>query len=83
MELADARWFAVDLHVPDRRFAMRLLEDSVIERSSFLDTRIEAPPGESQPLTVAEVEAAAAGLPRAPVGRSWRGVCTWRRSRWR
>ena len=68
MELAEARWFAADLHVPDRRFAIRLLDESVIERSSFLDTRIEAPPGETQPLTVADAEAAAAGLPRAPVG---------------
>lgn len=68
VELADARWFAVDLHVPDRRFAMRFLDDSVIERSSFLDTRIEAPPGESQPLPVSDAEAAAAGLPRARVG---------------
>lgn len=68
MELADARWFAADLHVPDRRFAMRLLDESVIERSSFLDTRLEAPPGETEPLTVADATAAAAGLPRAPVG---------------
>lgn len=68
MELTDARWFAVDLHVPDRRFAMRLLDESVIERSSFLDTRIEAPPGETEPLAVADAEAAASRLPRARLG---------------
>src|SRR5205085_567336 len=68
-EMAGDGAVAGDLHVPDRRFAIRLLDESVIERSSFLDTRIEAPPGETQPLTVAEAEAAAAaGLPRAPVG---------------
>src|SRR5262245_5445881 len=66
--LADARWFAVDLHVPDRRFGVRFLDEDVIERSSFLDTRIEAPPGESQPLAVADAERAAAAMPRAKVG---------------
>src|ERR1043165_1301116 len=66
--LADARWFAADLHVPDRRFAVRFLDEEVIERSSFLDTRIEAPPGESHALSVAQAEAAAATLPRARVG---------------
>ena len=68
MDLADARWFAVDLHVPDRRFAVRFLDEDIIERSSFLDTRIEAPPGESQALSVADAERAAAALPRAKVG---------------
>jgi hypothetical protein len=68
MELADARWFAVDLHVPDRRFAVRFLDEEIIERSSFLDTRIEAPPGELQALPVAQVETTAAALPRARVG---------------
>ena len=66
MALGDARWFAVDLHVPDRRFAMRHLGDDVIDRSSFLDTRIEAPPGESEALDAARVDPAA--LPRARVG---------------
>jgi hypothetical protein len=66
--LADARWFAVDLHVPDRRFGVRFLDEDVIERSSFLDTRIEAPPGESQALSVAQADAAAPALPRAKVG---------------
>ena len=66
--LADARWFAVDLHVPDRRFGVRFLDEDVIERSSFLDTRIEAPPGESQSLAVADAERAAAALPRAKLG---------------
>lgn len=64
--LADARWFAADLEVAERRFAVRQLDEDVISRSSFLDTRIEAPPGESQPLDAAEV--AAAALPRAHVG---------------
>src|SRR5215467_7003298 len=66
VDLGDARWFAADLHVPDRRFAMRFLDEDVIERSSFLDTRIEAPPGATQPLAVAA--AAAPGLPRAKLG---------------
>ena len=40
--LAEARWFAVDLHVPDRRFAMLPLDDELVARASFLDTRLGA-----------------------------------------
>src|SRR5438045_4017316 len=63
LELTQARCFAADLHVPDRSFAMRYLDEDVIARSSFLDTRIEAPPGDPVPIDVARV--AAAKLPRA------------------
>ncbi|MDR0183027.1 hypothetical protein [Lysobacter arvi] len=38
----DAHWFPVDLHVPDRRFDMAALELDVLERSTFLDTRLDA-----------------------------------------
>lgn len=38
----DATWFPVDLHVPRREFAFLQLDADVLERSTFLDTRIEA-----------------------------------------
>ncbi|GAB6195945.1 hypothetical protein [Lysobacter xanthus] len=41
--LDDAREFPVDLHVPDRRFGFLTIDDGVVERSTFLDTRIDAP----------------------------------------
>jgi len=65
-DLADARWFAADLHVPDRRFGMLHLDEELVERSSFLDTRLEVPLASAQPVAVASV--AAATLPSAPVG---------------
>jgi hypothetical protein len=64
-ELADARWFAADLHVPDRRFGLLHIDDGVIARSSFLDNRIEAPLADATPCPVATC--AAADLPRAPI----------------
>ncbi|QGW66106.1 hypothetical protein GOY17_15015 [Lysobacter soli] len=60
----DARWFPVDLHVPERRFDMATLDVEVLERSTFLDTRLDA--------TLASIEHVTAdrfaGLPsqRAP-----------------
>ena len=66
MHLEDARLFAVDLHVPDRRFGMLQLADELIERASFLDTRLPVPLATAAPLPVADV--AKAKLPRAPVG---------------
>src|SRR5690348_55364 len=38
----DARWFPVDLHVPERRFDMAMFDVEVLERSTFLDTRLDA-----------------------------------------
>jgi len=38
----DARWFPVDLHVPERRFEMAVLDVEALERSNFLDTRLDA-----------------------------------------
>jgi hypothetical protein len=66
VDLSDARWFAVDLHVPDRRFGVLQIGDDVVDRASFLDTRLPAPLASAAPLAVAE--AAKARLPRAPVG---------------
>lgn len=42
IDLSDARWFPIDLHVPERRYGFLYVDDAVLERSSFLDTRIEA-----------------------------------------
>ncbi|HET9620250.1 MAG TPA: hypothetical protein VFP84_02710 [Kofleriaceae bacterium] len=62
--LADARWFACDLHVGHRAFHVLHVDEAVIERSSFLDSRIEAPLDQA-----VAVEAAAIGaLPQAPIG---------------
>jgi hypothetical protein len=43
VDLRDPAWFPVDLHVPERRLAMLRLDAGVLERSTFLDTRIDAP----------------------------------------
>lgn len=61
---AEAAWFPVDLHVPGRRFAFLELDEGVLERSSFLDTRIDAPLDQARPVELADVPAE---MPRAPV----------------
>ncbi|GAB1596553.1 hypothetical protein [Lysobacter claricitrinus] len=38
----EASWFPVDLHVPERWFSFARVAPDVVERSAFLDTRIEA-----------------------------------------
>ncbi|MFC5577350.1 hypothetical protein ACFPOA_04885 [Lysobacter niabensis] len=42
IDLSDARWFPVDLHTQERRYGFLRIDDGVLERSSFLDTRIDA-----------------------------------------
>lgn len=42
-DLADARWFPVDLHVPRREYGFLPIGQDVLERSAFLDARIDAP----------------------------------------
>jgi hypothetical protein len=64
-DLADARWFAADLHVPDRRFGMLRLDDELVSTAAFLDTRLPVALARAAPLAVAAVPAK---LPRAPVG---------------
>ena len=39
-DLTDARWFAVDLHVPDRRFGILRVDEALVDRAPFLDTRM-------------------------------------------
>lgn len=46
-DLSDPSWFPVDLHVEERRYGFLHIDSSVLERSAFLDTRIEAPLGEA------------------------------------
>lgn len=43
MDFADAACFPVDLHVPNRAFGFLRIEPGVLERSTFLDNRIDAP----------------------------------------
>jgi hypothetical protein len=54
-DLTEARWFPVDLHVPERRFGLLRLDDAVIARSSFLDTRLEAPLADAISVKAADV----------------------------
>lgn len=49
-QLAEAGWFPADLHVPQRQFTMLRIAQDVLERSVFLDTRIEADIETGQPL---------------------------------
>ncbi len=58
MDLADPRWFAVDLHVPDRRFGVLRVDEALVDRSPFLDTRMAVPFAEALPVAVANVSIA-------------------------
>ena len=64
-DLADARWFPVDLQVPRREFGFLPIGQDVLERSAFLDTRIQAPLQEA--VAVAVESAAQAVMPVAPL----------------
>ncbi|MBJ7574970.1 hypothetical protein [Luteimonas sp. MC1828] len=46
-DLSDARWFPVDLHVPERSFGFLPLDVACLEDAVFLDSRIPAPLGEA------------------------------------
>lgn len=55
VDLADPRWFAVDLHVPDRRFGFLHLADELIDRAPFLDVRLDAPLADAVQVPAADV----------------------------
>lgn len=57
-DLADPRWFLADLHVPERWCGMLRVDEDVIDRSNFLDTRIEAPLDQVVRCSVAQAAAA-------------------------
>ncbi|HEY4555061.1 MAG TPA: hypothetical protein VIG68_01300, partial [Lysobacter sp.] len=59
----DARWFPVDLDVVHGRFAFLPIDADVLERSVFLDTRIEARLTDA---TVVDADALPAGDPPPP-----------------
>lgn len=61
--LADARWFPVDLNVPRREYAFLPIGAEVLDRSAFLDSRIDAPLREASSVAVDVV--AQAALPEA------------------
>ncbi len=54
-DLTDPRWFAVDLHVPDRRFGVLRVDDDLVDRTTFLDTRMAVPFAEALAVPVAAV----------------------------
>ncbi|MFC5569762.1 hypothetical protein ACFPN1_06775 [Lysobacter yangpyeongensis] len=62
IDLHDPHWFPVDLSVRERRYAFLRLDESVVEASSFLDTRIGAPLSHAVPCPVE----AADDLPVSP-----------------
>lgn len=64
-DLADARWFPVDLHVPRREYGFLPIGQDVLERSAFLDTRIDAPLPEA--IVISVDVAARAAMPAQPV----------------
>lgn len=68
MMFEDASFFPVDLHVPERRFGFLRLHETVLERSTFLDNRIEAPLDQAEwaPLDVIE-----AAIPRCATPPMW------------
>lgn len=53
--LREARWFAVDLHVPRREFGFLRLDEAVLESSAFLDNRIDAPWEQARPMPADEI----------------------------
>lgn len=66
--VGDASWFPIDLHVPERRFSFARLGLDALERSTFMDTRLDA--------TIEQVEAVpadalAAAMPVAPPTPAW------------
>jgi hypothetical protein len=66
IDLGDPRWFPVDLHVQERRYGFLRIDDDVLERSSFLDTRIDAPLVDAVP-----VDADALGQLKVSNGLNW------------
>ena len=65
-EFTDARWFPVDLHVPRLEYGFLSIDPEVLERSSFLDTRIDAPLADAVPVDLNWV--AKLALPTANTG---------------
>ena len=55
----DAARFPVDLHVPDRTISFLDIDADVLERSAFMDVRIEAPLADARAMLLAD-------LPRPP-----------------
>ena len=67
MRATDAHWFPIDLHVPERRFDMAMLEVEALERSTFLDTRLEASVASIEPVPAERL----ATLPPSPRPPAW------------
>lgn len=64
-DLADARWFPVDVHVPQRKYQFLAVAPHVLEHSTFLDDRIAAPLHEAVSVDLQAI--AQTVLPAAPV----------------
>lgn len=69
VDLTDASWFAADLHVPRREFSFLRVDAGVLERSVFLDDRIQAPLDQAIAVPVADV--VSAGLEQAVPAWLW------------
>ncbi len=63
--LDDPHWFPIDLHVPERRFGFARLDVDALERSTFMDTRLDAKLASLEPVD-ADSAGAIAPPSRAP-----------------
>ena len=63
VDLKDPGWFPADLHVPNRQIGMLRVDAGVLERSTFLDTRIDAPLADVSWLPIDDVPRGAPAVP--------------------
>lgn len=56
-DFADPHWFPVDLHVPEHRYAFLKIDEGVLDRSAFLDTRIDVALDGAQAISVDAIPA--------------------------
>lgn len=66
VDVGDPRWFPADLDVAADRVAMLHIDEEVVERSTFMDTRLEADLSNARVLDRSEM--APCGAPASPPG---------------
>lgn len=65
----NARWFPVDLGVRRRDYMCLRIDESVLERSVFIDSRIQAPIADAERINADRIDVER--LPQGPVGWIW------------
>lgn len=63
--LCDARWYPADIHVPRREYGFLAIDRSTVDRSVFMDERIDASLADAVPVPVEVIEQAT--LPTVPL----------------